>query len=634
MRFSNAPRKSILHSPPKIIAIVLLLTASGLGWRYLHKSSSGTLATLLPGVPGAASVPAFNGPTEDCDVLVVGGTPSGIAAALAAARRGATVTLIEPRRYLGGDIVYAMLNMFDIPVRPGVPAPVHGIFAEFFEQLGITFDIDKSRHLFEDTLAAEPKIRRYMRTKVVRIIKDNDRVTGVIVSTDTMPLPESKPVGTKPIEATPAASPHSTPDATPTTKPTPISTVANHAHSSTPSSSHTATPVERLIHVKVVVDATNDANFAAQAGAGYYIGRETANPDKKMQAAGLLFSVAGVNWEAVRDYVKTNRLIKAKVLPNGHLFPGDAVPLSPYKEALEKLNPEKVLQGHPASVIKSQFAEQKAITLNQKLDTSKFKTVPAWEHLGGTHGNYAWERGETVKKYQPHGKDIELLSINFGRQTDGTIVLNTLNILNVNGTDQNSIKHGWNEGVHELPYLLAYLRKAVPGFAHARLAKVAPELYIRETRHIHGYYTLKVDDVRSQTRFFDRIAMVSYPLDLHPYEKGKLNPYEPRRYYYTLPLRSLVTRKINGVFVASRSFSATYSAAGSARVIPVTMAAGEAAGAAAFLCVQENITPHDIMRNSKWAKMVQTSLREGGADVGDTYPGQQKPKKITSSKDR
>ncbi|MBV9470669.1 MAG: FAD-dependent oxidoreductase, partial [Abitibacteriaceae bacterium] len=166
MRFSNAPRKSILHSPPKIIAIVLLLTASGLGWRYLHKSSSGTLATLLPGVPGAASVPAFNGPTEDCDVLVVGGTPSGIAAALAAARRGATVTLIEPRRYLGGDIVYAMLNMFDIPVRPGVPAPVHGIFAEFFEQLGITFDIDKSRHLFEDTLAAEPKIRRYMRTKV------------------------------------------------------------------------------------------------------------------------------------------------------------------------------------------------------------------------------------------------------------------------------------------------------------------------------------------------------------------------------------------------------------------------------------------------------------------------------------
>ena len=383
------------------------------------------------------------------------------------------------------------------------------------------------------------------------------------------------------------------------------------------------------------MDATNDANFAAQAGAGYYIGRETANPDKKMQSAGLLFSVASVNWQAVKDYVKSNKLIKAKVLPNGHLFPGDAVPLPSYKASLDKMSAQAVLQGHPASAHVSQVAEEKATELHKKIDMSKLKTVPAWEHMGGTNGNYAWERGEVVKHYQPHGEDIELLSINFGHQTDGTVVLNTLNILNVNGLDQNSIKHGWNEGVRELPYLLAYLRKAVPGFQHAKLAKVAPELYIRETRHIHGYYTLKVDDVRSQTRFFDRIAMVSYPLDLHPYVKGHLNPYEPRRYYYTIPLRSLVTQKVNGIFVASRSLSATYSAAGSARVIPVTMAAGEAAGAAAWLCVTQNITPHDIMRNSKWAKMVQDTLREGGADVGDNYPAKAgKPKKVTSSHDK
>jgi hypothetical protein len=87
-----------------------------------------------------------------------------------------------------------------------------------------------------------------------------------------------------------------------------------------------------------------------------------------------------------------------------------------------------------------------------------------------------------------------------------------------------------------------------------------------------------------------------------------------------LPLRSLVPRKVNNVFVASRSLSATYSAAGSARVIPITMAAGEAAGAAAWLCAKQNITPHDMMHDSKWVKQLQISLREWGADIGDKIP--------------
>jgi hypothetical protein len=53
--------------------------------------------------------------------------------------------LIEQRQHLGGDIVYAMLNMFDVPARPGEPSPVHGIFAEFFDQLGMSCDIDRAQ---------------------------------------------------------------------------------------------------------------------------------------------------------------------------------------------------------------------------------------------------------------------------------------------------------------------------------------------------------------------------------------------------------------------------------------------------------------------------------------------------------
>ena len=42
-----------------------------------------------------------------CDVLVVGAGPSGIAAALAAARGGAQVLLIDENARIGGSLTYA-----------------------------------------------------------------------------------------------------------------------------------------------------------------------------------------------------------------------------------------------------------------------------------------------------------------------------------------------------------------------------------------------------------------------------------------------------------------------------------------------------------------------------------------------
>src|SRR5579872_725198 len=46
----------------------------------------------------ARSIPVF----RDCDVLVLGGGPSGTAAAIAAARTGADVVLLERYNHLGG----------------------------------------------------------------------------------------------------------------------------------------------------------------------------------------------------------------------------------------------------------------------------------------------------------------------------------------------------------------------------------------------------------------------------------------------------------------------------------------------------------------------------------------------------
>jgi len=430
------------------------------------------------------------------------------------------VILVEERAQVGGDIPYAMLNMFDVPLQNSraTGEAANGIFGEFYQKLGVAFDIDRAVALFDRKLGQSRGLRVLRGTRVERLISEAGRLSGARLKRST--------------------------------------------------------GQEETVMAPAIVDASDDAEFAARAGAGYYIGRENANPDRKMQAAGLLFSVTGVDWADVQRYIRRTKSIPLRQLR------------------------------------RSKRGQEGAIDVKVRGHRAIFR-------LGGGSGNYAYEFGEIIKPYQPRGRNIELLSLNMGRQSDGSVVLNTLNILGVDGLSAASKTGGRAEATQEIPFLIEYLRGAMPGFERARLAQIAPELYIRETRHIHGFYALKVEDVRQDRAFFDRIARCSYALDLHPYQKGDINPFGPERFEYTLPLRAIVPRKIDGVFVASRSLSATYSAAGSVRVIPITMAAGEAAGTAAALCAKTGISPHELVNDNARISQLQGLLRASGLDIGD-----------------
>ncbi len=548
-----------------LVAVVLVLGVMSLRKRSLSHDTKSLAAQPVQFVarPFAPSVAWSARPLNTiarCDVIVVGATPSGVAAALAASRRGAQVVVVEPREKAGGDIVYAMLNMFDVVARPGEASPTHGIFSEFFEQLGFACDIDKARRLFENALREQPNIRFFTGAQVTQIYQTQKRVIGLQISQ-------------RPRKDAP--------------------------------------PQWQNIECSSVIDATNDADIAARAGAGFYLGREEINRDCAMQSAGLLFSVKGVNWKQVRAYVSGRRLADAAKFN-----------LSDTDLALVKAQKHpKVIEAAPESRIVNHTEHKLEVqtrlgALQSPLATPAPKaTQKVWVRLGGAMGDYAWERGDIIKPYKPHGENTLVLSINFGRQSDGSVVLNTINIVGVNGLNVASRQKARNEAIAEIPFLLAHLRQKMPGFAHATLGRIAPELYIRETRHIHAMYELKAEDVRTQKRFFDRIALVSYPLDLHPYHKADRNPFGPRRYFYTIPLRSLVPRDIDGIFLASRSLGATSAAAGSARVIPITMTCGEAVGAAAALCLEDQRSPHQLMTDYPLIDKIQKSLRASGVEV-------------------
>src|SRR3989442_14083654 len=85
--------------------------------RRIYMRTSLALLAALPLVVALAWVPitAHAGKPIPAHVqeVVVGGSPAGIAAAVAAARAGMTTLLVEPREEIGGRIRLSLLNMLD-----------------------------------------------------------------------------------------------------------------------------------------------------------------------------------------------------------------------------------------------------------------------------------------------------------------------------------------------------------------------------------------------------------------------------------------------------------------------------------------------------------------------------------------
>src|ERR1700734_2317643 len=73
------------------------------------------------------------------EVLVVGGTPAGVAAALAAARLGDDVTLVAQRPVFGGVLTDATMDQWDLNLAPDGTPIEGGIFNEIHAALGDAF---------------------------------------------------------------------------------------------------------------------------------------------------------------------------------------------------------------------------------------------------------------------------------------------------------------------------------------------------------------------------------------------------------------------------------------------------------------------------------------------------------------
>jgi hypothetical protein len=183
------------------------------------------------------------------DVLVVGGTPAGVAAAVAAARRGENVVLVARRPELGGVLTDAMMDQWDLNMTPrGTTSVEGGIFREIYAALGDSFTPAGAARVFGALAASEPRIRVITDAVPVGVVATQTGLERRVESVTFAGVGDRAPL---------------------------------------------------VVAAPYVIDATDDGDVAALAGARYDLGRQDTGRDTLMQPVTLMFTLTGVNWHRV-----------------------------------------------------------------------------------------------------------------------------------------------------------------------------------------------------------------------------------------------------------------------------------------------------------------------------------------------
>ncbi len=184
-------------------------------------------------------------------------------------------------------------------------------------------------------------------------------------------------------------------------------------------------------------------------------------------------------------------------------------------------------------------------------------------------------------------------------------------VLGLDPTSTQSLTEAYTRVYEQIPTLVRFFRKYVPGFEAASLLEIAPMLGVRESRRIMGDYLLTAEDLIDGRVFDDAVSMGGYHIDIHRPSGTWVDSHNVRA--YTIPFRSLIAREVDGLLMAGKCISATHEAIASTRVIPICMGQGQAAGTAAALAVQQGVGVRSVPRSK-----LQDTLAAQGAEIGRT----------------
>lgn len=422
----------------------------------------------------------------EADLVVVGGGPAGFAAALSAARHGVDVLLLESNGSLGGMSTVGGVHPFMTFHTKDGQQTVKGIGEELIQRL---VSMNASRGHVRDTMGEtltvtpfdpetlkdvmsqmlrEANVRILLHTFVFDVLTDGDR-----------------------IEALRAANKNG----------------------------------EVIIRGKFFVDGTGDADVA------FFSGCETEkgeNNNGQVQPCSMLFSMANVDFEKVREY----------------------------------------MLAHPEE-------------FHFRTDFDLLKT----ELPNSVSGFFSlWKQTQDEI-------DVEIRRdrfLFFRGYRDDIATVNTTRITGVDSTDAEALSDAEILGKHQALAVAKKMIEHLPGFENAYLMNIAGTLGIRESRRIVGEYILTLEDLQEGRRFDDEVCLFAYPVDRHDPTGSGFNEFAVPM--YGIPYRCMIPKKMTNLLVSGRSLSCDVMALSSVRLTPCCMAMGQSAGIAIALCLQNGLS--------------------------------------------
>ncbi|MBO5270800.1 MAG: FAD-dependent oxidoreductase, partial [Clostridia bacterium] len=350
------------------------------------------------------------------DVVVIGGGPGGLAAAITAAREGASVLLVERNGYLGGQLGSGLpfLAFLDKKQRRVIGGFAQE-FAERLKSVGASYGHEYCPHHLSTTLI-DPFYSRILAFEMVKeagveillhselsdVRTESGRIVSVTVSGKGQQIE---------------------------------------------------------LFADVFVDGTGDADLAYLAGAECEKGDENG----VMQPPTLMFNLGGVDMDRFADYLAEHP----------EQLPHDVIP--------------NIEEGYDSEFIRN---TKSAIFLGLH---------PLLEELRA--------KGECP---------VSRETVIFIRQPiPGQVAINTIRILNFDGSDLSDLSRGEMEAHLQVPKLMRMFKEHVPGFENCYLASINASIGVRESRRVKGLTTLTMEDALAGKRPSDTIGLCSYFIDVH-----------------------------------------------------------------------------------------------------------------------
>ena len=464
------------------------------------------------------------------DVVIMGGTPSAVAAAVAAARQGARVCLVAQNERLGGMMASGLGW-----TGPGDPDYIGGIAAEVFAEIaahyrrgygpeseqynncgsGFRFEPHVAEQVFEQLVAAE-KIEVLRGWVLTDCYAELNRMESITVR-------------------------------------------------------HMKTGRQREIGALVFIDATYTGDLFAEAGAPFYLGRESRDVFGEKLAGRIyqdsrtrqpLAGSTGAGDSLIQAY--TYRLCLTDSAGNSAEWPEP----EHYDPGEYGLIHDFIRAGGERSF--SDFMVFSPLP-NRKydIDSNGFCWLST-DLIGASQGYPAGteqQRREIEKRHMEH-----ILGLWKFLRSDPGIPEN----LRSRFSRFYPAKDEFSDNRH-LPF----------------------QIYVREARRLHGVSTFSEKDALADTLKEDAIGMGSYPLASHA--TGRLRPgYLWREVFFIQPCRPfqipyfIMTPVWVRNLLVSCCVSASHVGYGTLRFEPVFMIMGQAAGVAAHLCKKYNCQVDEV----------------------------------------